>query len=69
MTPKKDYVDKDLPAKKLLRVNEAALFFSVHERTIREWIRTEQLDAIKPTGTIFITREAIKKFLGKDKGN
>lgn len=66
MMLKKDCPDKDLPTKKLLRVNEAAVYFGVCERTIREWIAQKKLGAIKPTGTIFIPREAIKKFLVRD---
>lgn len=60
---KKDHFEKDLPKKNLLRVNEAAVYFGVCERTIREWISKDKLKATKPAGTIFISREAIKDFL------
>jgi len=63
MKPKRGSLDKDLPKKRLLRVDEAAIYFGVHERTVREWISTGKLEAIKPTGTIFILRESIKTFL------
>ena len=52
----------DLPDKKLLRVSEVAEYFGVHERTIRLWIEHGKLEAEKPTGTIFISRESILKF-------
>jgi excisionase family DNA binding protein len=52
----------DLPDKKLLRVSEAAEYFSVHERTIRLWIDHGKLGAEKLAGTIFISRDSILKF-------
>ncbi len=52
----------DLPTKKLLRVSEAAQYFGVHERTIRLWIEHGHLQAEKPVGTVFISRESIKNF-------
>jgi excisionase family DNA binding protein len=52
----------DLPDKKLLRVSEAAAYFSVSERSIRLWIAHGHLTAEKPHGSIFISRESIKQF-------
>jgi len=52
----------DLPTKNLLRVSEAAEYFGVHERTIRLWIEHGHLQAEKPVGTVFISRESIKNF-------
>ena len=52
----------DLPTKNLLRVSEAAEYFNVHERTIRLWIEHGHLQAEKPVGTVFISRESIKNF-------
>lgn len=52
----------DLPTKSLLRVSEAADYFSVSERTIRLWVSHGLLTAEKPHGSIFISRESIKQF-------
>jgi excisionase family DNA binding protein len=52
----------DLPDKKLLRVSEAAAYFGVDESTIRRWIDHGKLEAEKPVGTVFISRESIKNF-------
>ena len=52
----------DLPTKNLLRVSEVAAYFNVHERTIRLWIEHGHLQAEKPVGTVFISRESIKNF-------
>jgi hypothetical protein len=52
----------DLPDKKLLRVSEAAEYFSVSERSIRLWCAHGLLSYEKPHGSIFISRESIKQF-------
>jgi excisionase family DNA binding protein len=52
----------DLPSKNLLRVSEAAEYFGVGERTIRLWIEHGHLQAEKPRGFLFISRESIKNF-------
>jgi len=62
MTDQIDNDLPDLPDKKLLRVSEAAAYFGVHERTIRLWIEHGKLQAEKPHGTVFITRESIRNF-------
>ena len=50
-----------LPNKALLRPDEVAAYFSVTERTIRSWIKTGKIEAIKIVGTVRIPREAILK--------
>lgn len=52
----------DLPEKKLLRVGEAAIYFGVHERTIRLWIERGKLTAEKLAGSLRIPRESIANF-------
>ncbi len=52
----------DLPDKKLLRVDEAAIYFDVDERTIREWIRLKKLVGEKLGGTVRISRQSIINF-------
>jgi len=52
----------DLPDKKLLRVDEAAKYFDVNDRTIREWIRKKKLPAEKLAGTVRIPRQSIIDF-------
>ena len=49
----------DLPDKKLLRVSEAAIYFGLHERTIRGWIKSGKLSAEKLVGSVRISRESI----------
>lgn len=51
----------NLPNKALLRPDEVADYFSVTERTIRSWIKTGKIEAIKIVGTVRIPREAILK--------
>lgn len=51
----------NLPNKALLRPDEVAAYFSVTERTIRSWIKTGKIEAIKIVGTVRIPREAILK--------
>lgn len=55
-------LQKDLPDKKLLRVDEAAEYFSVDKRTIRAWIANGKLAAEKLAGTVRISRESIMNF-------
>lgn len=55
-------LQKDLPEKKLLRVDEAAEYFSVDKRTIRAWIANGKLVAEKLAGTVRISRESIMNF-------
>lgn len=52
----------DLPEKKLLRVSEAAIYFGLHERTIRGWIKSGKLAAEKLAGSVRIPRESIINF-------
>jgi len=51
----------ELPQKELLRVDEAASYFSVTERTIRLWAEHGHLEAVKIVGSIRITRESALK--------
>ena len=51
----------ELPQKELLRVDEAANYFSVSERTIRLWAEHGHLEAVKIVGSIRITRESALK--------
>jgi len=51
----------ELPKKELLRVDEAALYFSVTDRCIRLWIEHGHLEAVKIVGSIRITRESALK--------
>jgi len=48
-----------LPEKGLFRIDEAAVFFSVTERTIRLWIEHGILRAVKKGGVIRVLRESI----------
>lgn len=53
----------DLPDRKLLRVDEVALFFDVTERTIRLWIEHGHLQAEKYNGrTLRILKESVETF-------
>jgi len=51
----------ELPMKELLRVDEAASYFSVTDRCIRLWIEHGHLEAVKIVGSIRITRESAIK--------
>ena len=53
--------DPRLPDKGLFRVDEAANYFQVSERTIRLWIDHNHLEAAKIVGTIRIPRNSILK--------
>jgi len=48
----------ELPMKDLLRVDEAAAYFSVTERTIRLWAENGHLEVVKIVGSVRITRES-----------
>jgi len=52
-------------AKKLLRPDEVASYFSVSKRTVYYWIQTGQLEAQKVNGTIRIHRDAIGRMIKK----
>lgn len=52
----------DLPEKNLLRVEEAAKYFDVSNRTIYLWIEHGLLEAEKYNNVIRIPRESIKSF-------
>lgn len=51
-----------LPNKELLRPDEIATYYSVNVKTVRGWISTGKLEAIKIAGGLLrIRREAINK--------
>lgn len=55
----------NLPAKPLLRVDEVAIFWNVSERSVRSWVQTGKLDAVRiggPDGPIRIPRAAAITF-------
>ena len=59
---------KDLPNKSLLRIDEVALFFGVHQRTVTRWLNEGTLEHVKPGGkTIRIFRESVVKLIKKTK--
>ena len=51
--------DPNLPNKSLFRVDEAAEYFSVSDRTIRLWIEHGHLKSEKVVGSIRVSRESI----------
>jgi len=52
----------DLPDKALLRPDEVAAYYSVSVKTVRGWIATGKLEAIKIAGGLLrIRRETISK--------
>ncbi len=51
-----------LPDKELLRPDEVAAYYSVNVRTVRGWVATGKLEAIKIAGGVLrIPRTAINK--------
>ncbi len=53
---------KELPEKELLRPDEVAAYYSVSTKTVRGWIATGKLEAVKIAGCLLrIRREAVKK--------
>lgn len=55
--------DEFLPKKDLLRVQTAALYFDVHEKTIKRWGEHGLLDIEKKEdGTLWVTRRSIIRF-------
>lgn len=62
---KEEVVDKVdaafLPNKDLFRIDEAAAYFSVTDRTIRLWIEHGHLQSEKIIGSIRISRSSILK--------
>lgn len=53
--------DPLLPQKSLFRIDEAAKYFNVSERTIRLWIEHKHLKAEKIVGSIRISRGSLLK--------
>lgn len=51
--------DPLLPMKSLFRIDEAARYFNVTDRTIRLWIEHGHLECEKVVGSIRISRESI----------
>lgn len=52
----------ELPNKALLRPDEVAEYYSVKEKTVRGWINTGKLEAVKVAGKLWrIPRSAIEK--------
>jgi len=52
----------DLPNKELLRPDEVATYYSVSVKTVRGWIATGKLEAVKIAGGLLrVPRTAIKK--------
>ena len=49
----------NLPKKDWLRIDEVAKHFDVKERTIRNWIEQDKIEAKKIGGTIRIPRESV----------
>lgn len=59
---------KDLPNKSLLRIDEVACFFGVHQRTVMRWLDEGILEYIKPGGkTLRIFRESVVQVMKKTK--
>lgn len=52
---------EDLP--QLLTVEEAAKLLRSHEKTVRKWIQTKDLQSLKIKGRRFVTPEQIGLFL------
>ncbi len=51
-----------LPEKELLRPDEVAAYYSVKVRTVRVWIATGKLEAVKIAGGVLrVPRSAVKK--------
>ena len=59
------FYDPNILLKKArLRVDEAALLLDVHESTVRRWIETEKLPALRmPGGQLRIRTGALTKYL------
>lgn len=53
-----------LPDKNFLTPSEVANYFGVTRKTIYEWVKREDLTAVKIRRTIRITRESILKHAG-----
>jgi excisionase family DNA binding protein len=52
----------ELPNKSLLRPDEVAAYYSVSVKTVRGWIATGKLEAIKIAGGLLrIKRDAVEK--------
>jgi excisionase family DNA binding protein len=62
-------VVQDLPKKELLRIDEAADYFSVTTKTIYLWIDHGLLEAEKLGGVLRVPRSSIDKFrlVGKER--
>lgn len=49
--------------KRFFTSKEVAEFFSVKERTVRKWIQTGKLSAIRPNQVWLIPRKALEQFI------
>ena len=52
----------DLPNKILFRIDEVAVLFDVHPRTVRRWIKNGILGFERLAGSIRISRNTLIKF-------
>ena len=63
-SPRKEVVTDLIPDKPLFRVDEVAEICSVHENTVRNWLETGKLEAIRlPNDQIRISRSSLLKIL------
>jgi len=57
------WIERWLPGKELLRLDEVAIAFDVSESTIRRWIDHHHFTTVRPSGaTIRITRTSVVEF-------
>ncbi len=60
-----NWIERIVPVKSFLRLDEVADLLGVHQNTVRNWISEEKIESIRqPTGEIRIPRLAIIKLLG-----
>ena len=51
-----------LPEKELFHINDVAGIFQVHPRTVRNWIESGKIRAIKYVGNLRIARKDLVEF-------